>query len=135
MDRTVLAMVASLVVLALLIFNLLPNRPNLQPANGPAATGKKPQPLMIYCAVSNKSVIEAIRRDYEREFQVPLEIQYGPSQTLMASLAVSKAGDFVLAGRRQLSGNRPRTAVNRRRVSAREKVGRRGRRQRKPAAN
>ncbi len=54
------------------------------------------EPLVIYCAASNKSVLEAIRRDYEREYQTPLQIQYGPSQTLLASLEVSGTGDLYL---------------------------------------
>jgi len=58
--------------------------------------GDSRKPLVIYCAASNKGVLEAIRRDYEREFHIPLEIQYGPSQTLLASLEISKTGDIYL---------------------------------------
>jgi molybdenum ABC transporter molybdate-binding protein len=53
-------------------------------------------PLVVYCAASNKSVIEAIRADYEKAYQVPLQIQYGASQTLLAALEVAKAGDLYL---------------------------------------
>ncbi len=95
-DRTLLAIVASLVALVLLVVTLLWNKPTVTPAGGQPAARKKAQPLLIYVAASNKSVIEAIRRDYEREFQVPLEIQYGPSQTLLASLAVTGTGDLYL---------------------------------------
>src|SRR5262245_44548737 len=58
--------------------------------------GEKSQPLVLYCAASNKSVIEAIRADYEKQYKVPLQIQYGPSQTLLASIEVSKTGDLYL---------------------------------------
>ena len=58
-----------------------------------AASG---QPLVIYCAASNKSVIEAIRADYEKKYNVPLQIQYGPSQTLLAGIEVSGSGDLFL---------------------------------------
>lgn len=96
-DRTLLIAVASLVVLGLLIYALVAFKPPIGPTtNPPVVAGKKVQPLVIYCAASNKAVIEAIRQDYEREFKVPLEIQYGPSQTLLASLAVTKTGDLFL---------------------------------------
>jgi len=95
-DRTLVAILGSLVVLAILIASLLSSKPNVGSTNGPEGARTKQQPLVIYCAASNKSVIEAIRRDYEQEFRVPLEIQYGASQTLLASLAVTKMGDLYL---------------------------------------
>lgn len=94
-DRTLLVIVASLVALVVLVVSLLSSKPSVG-GNSNQAGGKKSQPLVVYVAVSNKSVIEAIRRDYEREFQVPLEIQFGASQTLLASLAVTKTGDLYL---------------------------------------
>ena len=54
------------------------------------------QPLIIYCAASNKAVLEAITADYEREFGVPVQLQFGASQTLLASLEVSGTGDLYL---------------------------------------
>jgi molybdate transport system substrate-binding protein len=54
------------------------------------------QPLVIYCAASNKTVLEAIRKDYDAEYKTPVQIQYGPSQTLLASIEVSKSGDLYL---------------------------------------
>jgi molybdate transport system substrate-binding protein len=96
-DRTLLIAVASLVVLGLLMYALVAWKPPIGPT--PITTdqaGKKVEPLVIYCAASNKSVMEAIRKDYEREYKIPVEIQYGPSQTLLASLAVTKTGDLFL---------------------------------------
>ncbi len=40
--------------------------------------------------------MEAVRADYEQEFDIPLQVQYGPSQTLLSSLEVSKSGDLYL---------------------------------------
>ena len=54
------------------------------------------EPLVVYCAASNKSVLEAIRADYEKEFGTRLQIQYGASQTLLAALEVAGAGDLYL---------------------------------------
>src|SRR5690606_19001228 len=53
-------------------------------------------PLLLYCAVANREVIEAIRTDYQREFGREVEIQYGPSQTLLSSIEVSGTGDLYL---------------------------------------
>lgn len=84
-------MLASIVVLALLTFALV----RKSPSTGPTATSTN-EPLVIYCAASNKAVLEAIRADYERDYGTPLQIQYGPSQTLLASLKISGMGDLYL---------------------------------------
>ncbi len=54
------------------------------------------KPLMLYCAASNHAVMEEIVRDYQLEFQRKIHVQYGPSQTLLSSIAVSKVGDLFL---------------------------------------
>lgn len=51
---------------------------------------------MLYCAASNRAVIEEIRKQYEAEFDRDVQIQYGPSQTLLSSIEVSKLGDLYL---------------------------------------
>jgi molybdenum ABC transporter molybdate-binding protein len=85
----VAVMLSSLVLLGVLAANVIPRapQPNLSDS---------PEPLVIYCAASNKSVLEAIRSDYERDYKTRLQIQYGPSQTLLASLEVSGSGDLYL---------------------------------------
>ncbi len=85
----VLAMVTSLAILGLLVVTL---------TRRPAATTQAgaPEPLVIYCAASNKSVFEEIRRDYEKDYGATLYVQYGPSQTLLASLEVSGTGDLYM---------------------------------------
>ncbi|WP_218934701.1 substrate-binding domain-containing protein [Rosistilla ulvae] len=40
--------------------------------------------------------MESIRADYEREFGRKVEIQYGPSQTLLSSIEVTRSGDLFL---------------------------------------
>ena len=86
---SVAAMLASLVALGALAAMLVP-RPQQQDRTA------APEPLVIYCAASNRSVIEAIRRDYERDYQTKLHVQFGPSQTLLAALEVSGSGDLYL---------------------------------------
>ena len=82
-------MLLSLVLLGVLAANVIHRVPQ------PSQTGTL-EPLVIYCAASNQSVLEAIRRDYERDYKTPLQIQYGPSQTLLAALEVSRTGDLYL---------------------------------------
>ncbi len=62
----------------------------------PVGQTESSEPLVVYCAASNKSVLESIRQDYERDYKTPLQIQYGPSQTLLASIEVSGTGDLYL---------------------------------------
>ncbi len=88
----IIAIFASLGLLALLIFSLkerpaLPNTTKTEVAS---------EPILIYCAASNKGVVEAIRQDYEREYHEEIQVQFGASQTLMASAEVSKSGDLYL---------------------------------------
>jgi molybdenum ABC transporter molybdate-binding protein len=86
----VLAIVGSLALLGVLSAALLVRR---EPVGGTSAEN---EPLVVYCAASNKSVIEKIRADYEKEFGTPVQVQYGASQTLLASLEVAGAGDLFL---------------------------------------
>ena len=74
----------SLAVLGLLLMNLS-DRPS-RPVGIVVPAG---QPLIVYCAASNKSVMETVRQDYEREFGTPVQVQFGPSQALLASLEVN----------------------------------------------
>ena len=87
--RPVVVMLVSLALLGALVASMV-RSPK------PESSAKSSEPLVIYCAASNKSVLEAIRADYEREYKTPLQIQYGPSQTLLASLEVSGTGDLYL---------------------------------------
>ncbi|HVX59930.1 MAG TPA: substrate-binding domain-containing protein [Pirellulales bacterium] len=89
-----LAIISTLLLLGLLMASLF-ERPASPVAKQTEASTDK-QPLMIYCAASNRDVMEAVRGDYEQEFGIPVQVQYGPSQTLLSSLEVSKSGDLYL---------------------------------------
>jgi len=96
-SRPVVAIVASLAMLAILVVLLFQGPP--QPGTTPATTNNTKEgqePLVVYCAASNKSVLEAIRAEYEKAYGTPLQMQFGASQTLLASLTVSKSGDLYL---------------------------------------
>jgi molybdenum ABC transporter molybdate-binding protein len=95
--RSAIVALASLALLGGLASQLIYRAPS--PDLESEARSDKPataKPLIIYCAASNKSVFEAIRADYEREYGTPVHAQYGPSQTLLASLKISGTGDLYL---------------------------------------
>jgi molybdenum ABC transporter molybdate-binding protein len=54
------------------------------------------EPLVVYCAAGLKMPVEAVAKQYEREYGVPVQLQYGGSQTLLANLEVSRQGDLYL---------------------------------------
>jgi len=64
-----------------------------EPAGSSSPAG---EPLVVFCAASNRSVMESVRQDYEQAYGTKLQIQYGPSQTLLASAQVSGSGDLYL---------------------------------------
>lgn len=87
----VLVMIASLLLLGLLAASLVDRPARRESGELPAQ-----QPLVVYCAASNRGVLEVIRQDYEQKFGVRLQVQYGASQSLLASLEVSQSGDLYL---------------------------------------
>ncbi|RMF39578.1 MAG: molybdate ABC transporter substrate-binding protein [Planctomycetota bacterium] len=99
MTRTLLILAASaatlVVVVALLFIDDSSRRAAIQ-SNGSPADGAGPAPLMVYCAASNRAVLEAIRRDYVEETGREVQIQYGPSQTLLSQIQVGGIGDLYL---------------------------------------
>jgi molybdate transport system substrate-binding protein len=84
-------------VLGLLWWSLGPITPQHNTAPGPDTNPTAPgEPLLVYCAASNRAVVEAIRQDYEAETGRSVTFQYGASQTLLSSLLVSETGDLYL---------------------------------------
>ncbi len=55
------------------------------------------KPLLVYCAAGIKAPIEKIARNYENEFGIPIELQFGGSNTQLASARASGKGDLFLA--------------------------------------
>ena len=87
MNRTTLAMISSLVVLVVAVFLLSQSsRPSLD----------QTEPVVLFCAASNRAVVDAIREDYKKEFGREVQVQYGPSQTLLATMEVTNTGDLYL---------------------------------------
>lgn len=59
-----------------------------QPAGG--------EPLYVYCAEAMRLPLEAIKRDYEAEHGQTVYLHFGPSQTILANLELSRKGDLFL---------------------------------------
>ena len=61
------------------------------------AAGPVPSdPLIVYCAASLKAPVEALAKQYEQRFHTPVQLQFGASQSLLASIEISKNGDLYL---------------------------------------
>lgn len=87
MNRTTLAMVGSLALLVAAVLML--SRPIQR-------SDVRTEPLVLFCAASNRAVVDAIREDYKKEFGREVQVQYGPSQTLLATMEVTRFGDLYL---------------------------------------
>lgn len=88
MNRTLLIMGVSIIALALLMLLLLFDDRELEAG-----------PIKMYCAASNRAVMESIRSQYEEEMQsqgYTVSIDYGPSQMELSKLEISRDGDLFL---------------------------------------
>lgn len=54
------------------------------------------EPLIVYCAAGIKTPVEAVAREYEETYGTPVQLQFGPSQTLLINAQLSKRGDLYL---------------------------------------
>jgi molybdate transport system substrate-binding protein len=98
MNRSLVLLMASRAALAGLVWLIPANAPKpIAPTTDQSADSRSAaKSLVVFCAASNRAVMEAVRADYEAEFGVPVNVQYGPSQTLLANLEVSGAADLYL---------------------------------------
>ncbi len=84
--------VASLFVFgALTVLLISSGKKSNAPAGSVAA-----KPLLVYCAPAIKAPVEAIAREYEAAFNAPIQLQFGPSQTLLTQAEVARRGDVFL---------------------------------------
>jgi molybdenum ABC transporter molybdate-binding protein len=77
--------VVLLIVLVVMMF---------RPATSPNASGDS---LILFCAAGIRLPIEQIRRNFERECGIRVDVQYGGSNTLLSQLQVSRTADLYLA--------------------------------------
>ena len=104
-----LAALVALVVLGGLLFNMgkppTPKERSTLSANDSTsgtsdeAAEKEPfEALLVYCAAGIRPPVEQVAADYEREYGIPVQLQYGGSNTLLSQIEVSRTGDlFVCA--------------------------------------
>jgi molybdate transport system substrate-binding protein len=91
MSRALVALIGS--VLAIAVMFALLSRNNAIPIS---SDGESAEPVMLFCAASNRSVMERILSDYRAEFGRDVVVQYGASQTLLSQLEVTGTGDLYL---------------------------------------
>lgn len=78
-------MVASVMVLFCVLTILVATSPKSSQA-----------PIQIWCAASNRAVMESVCERYRQLQRGDVSVQYGASQSLLASLAVSRVGDLFM---------------------------------------
>ncbi len=66
--------------------------------DGRSRSAAAPPPLRVFCGAGLKPAVERIALEYEKTYKMPIELQYGPSQTLLASIAVTQSGDLYIPG-------------------------------------
>lgn len=84
------------VFLAGLMYVLMSTDPRPVPQSGSMEQPGPTSELMLYCAASNRAVIEEVCVRYKEEFGHAVHIQYGPSQTLLSSVEITQKGDLYL---------------------------------------
>ncbi len=88
-----LAFLGSVAILAGLVGLLAWN-----PENRFARDEQVAEPLVVYCAAGVRAPVEAVAKEYEAAYGVPVRLQYGGSQTLLAGIEVSRRGDLYIPG-------------------------------------
>lgn len=52
--------------------------------------------LMVYCAVALRPALEVIAHQYQREYGITVQTQYGASGTLLSNIKITRQGDLFL---------------------------------------
>jgi molybdenum ABC transporter molybdate-binding protein len=76
------------------------NAPDSHPTSSDAqsdGTKRTAEPLLLYCAAGMRVPVEQAVAAYEREYGVPVHVQYGGSNTLLSQIEVARTGDLFLA--------------------------------------
>lgn len=80
---------------------LLLRAPQRQIPSAATPTGVKPvrhaERILLYCAAGIANPVTAVAREYEKEYGVRVDIQFGGSGTLLSNLRLAGQGDLFLA--------------------------------------
>jgi molybdate transport system substrate-binding protein len=82
--------IGSIVLLGALVAWLVLGSPK---PKGVTSTGK---PLVLYCAAGIRPPVDATAKDYEKNFGIQIQSQYGASNSLLTNVQTSKIGDLYL---------------------------------------
>ena len=105
-NNGVLIAAASLVLVAMLVWVLMrPQGDQRSPAGNGNGNGQTsnlndhngPVKLFMYCAAGMTLPVEAATKNFEREVDVSVQLNFGGSGTLLNNLQVAKRGDLYLA--------------------------------------
>ena len=88
-------LILSLLALAGLLAALhwLPTQHNAPPSSTATVAERS---LLVYCAVSIRKPAEAAAQQYERDYGVRVQLQFGGSQTLLTNAKISHTGDLYI---------------------------------------
>ena len=89
-----LLIMASLLAMAGLAYLLVRGPGTEGPRTG---QGTADEQLLVYCAAGMRYPMEEIAAAYEHQFGVPVQLQYGGSNTLLNQLEVSRVGVLYVA--------------------------------------
>lgn len=97
MNKMLVVMLGSIVALGAMIWTLQSDSQRKKSLDSASPlSSESAEPLMFFCAASNRAVMEKIVSDYEEEYGREIDLQYGGSQTLLSQLEVTGAGDLYL---------------------------------------
>lgn len=64
----------------------------------PSDSDGSEEALLVYCAAGIKPPVLQLAQDFEKEYGVKIQLQYGGSGTLLSNITVSRRGDLYIAG-------------------------------------
>lgn len=97
MNKTLAALIGSVVVVVAMIAWLIrSDAPRPSGDQQTSSDGAKRDPLILFCAASNRPVMDDVCAAYQKEFGREVHVQYGPSQTLLSSVEITETGDLFL---------------------------------------
>lgn len=86
MARSFAMMLGSLILVGVMLFALVRHDRQIQSS----------ERLLVYCAATHREAMDEVRRDYENKTGRVVDLQYGPSQTLLSNLVLSRQGDLYI---------------------------------------
>ncbi|MCK6473957.1 MAG: molybdate ABC transporter substrate-binding protein [Planctomycetes bacterium] len=92
MSNSLKLAIVSVLAVAALVFLLREDT-----ARNGGGGGDAGETLVMYCAAGIKEPVEKIAKDYQAEYGVEVQLQYGGSGTLLSTMQVARSGDLYLA--------------------------------------